>query len=136
MFFCVITANREGEGEGDSHREQAFCPSTQNRHPSRREAQVLQLMDKLEPQDLGMKEGDFEGLECSLCIPVVIPDTSTNQEAFEITIFVIPEGGEIPLHDHPNSEFFCFFVLFCLIFPSPSWFSYQARPRSLSPGVV
>ncbi|CAM9308343.1 unnamed protein product [Ascophyllum nodosum] len=88
-------------------------------------SKVLQLMDKLEPQDLGMKEGDFEGLECSLCIPVVIPDTSTNQEAFEITIFVIPEGGEIPLHDHPNMA-----VLTKILFGSLHVESYDLVGRS------
>lgn len=61
-------------------------------------------MDKLEPRDLGMAESDFEGLECSLCIPVVVAD-SIIQEAFEIAVFVIPAGGQIPLHDHPHSEY-------------------------------
>lgn len=61
-------------------------------------------MDELEPRDLGMVESDFEGLERSLCIPVVVADSFV-QEAFEIAVFVIPAGGEIPLHDHPHSEY-------------------------------
>lgn len=63
--------------------------------------QVLRLMDKLEPRDLGMSEDDFGGLRHSLCVPVV---AGGSEEAFEMTVFVLPKGGKIPLHDHPNSE--------------------------------
>ncbi|CAM9752503.1 unnamed protein product [Pylaiella littoralis] len=61
-------------------------------------SKVLRLMDKLEPRDLGLSEGDFQGLAHSLCIPVF----ADGDAFFEMTVFVLPEGGEIPLHDHPN----------------------------------
>ncbi|CAN0084697.1 unnamed protein product [Ectocarpus sp. 12 AP-2014] len=59
---------------------------------------VLRLMDKLQPRDLGLSERDFQGLTHSLCMPVY----GGPGAFFEMTVFVLPKGGEIPLHDHPN----------------------------------
>ncbi|CAM9788902.1 unnamed protein product [Ectocarpus sp. 4 AP-2014] len=59
---------------------------------------VLKLMDKLQPRDLGLSERDFQGLTHSLCMPVFGGPAA----CFEMTVFVLPKGGEIPLHDHPN----------------------------------
>lgn len=56
------------------------------------------MMDKLEPRDLGVSESDFRELSHSLCFPIVA------EKAIEITMFVLPRGGKIPLHDHPGSE--------------------------------
>ncbi|CAN0544695.1 unnamed protein product, partial [Ectocarpus sp. 12 AP-2014] len=55
-------------------------------------------MDKLQPEDLGLSERDFQGLTHSLCVPVF----GGPEACFEMTVFVLPKGGEIPLHDHPN----------------------------------
>ncbi|CAM9854171.1 unnamed protein product, partial [Ectocarpus sp. 13 AM-2016] len=59
---------------------------------------VLRLMDKLQPRDLGLSERDFQGLTHSLCMPIF----GGPEACFEMTVFVLPKGGEIPLHDHPN----------------------------------
>ncbi|CAM9917132.1 unnamed protein product [Ectocarpus sp. 6 AP-2014] len=59
---------------------------------------VLRLMDKLQPRDLGLSERDLQGLTQSLCMPVF----GGPEACFEMTVFVLPKGGEIPLHDHPN----------------------------------
>lgn len=47
----------------------------------------------------------LQGLTHSLCMPVVVDEESR----FEMTLFVLPKGGEIPLHDHPDSEL-CFLL--------------------------
>lgn len=41
-----------------------------------------------------------KGLTHSLCIPVFVDE----QLFFEMAVFILPTKGEIPLHDHPNSE--------------------------------
>lgn len=58
-------------------------------------------MDKLEPGDLGISEDDFQGLTHPLCVPVV---GGADAKGFEMTMFMLPKGGGIPLHDHPQSE--------------------------------
>lgn len=61
-------------------------------------------MDHLEPSDLGVSESEFRGLDRSLCVPVV---AGRSEGDFEMTMFVLPAGGAIPLHDHPNSGCLC-----------------------------
>ena len=63
--------------------------------------QILQMMEGLEPHDLGLVERDFQALRHPLCLPVL---ESESEQGFEMTVFILPKGGGIPLHDHPNSE--------------------------------
>eukprot|EP00903_Cladosiphon_okamuranus_P015133 g13994.t2 len=88
-------------------------------------SKVLKLMDKLEPRDLGLAEQDFQGLTHSLCIPVFVDE----QSFFEMTVFVLPTLGEIPLHDHPNMA-----VLSRVLFGSLGIDSYDIDVGMNEPG--
>lgn len=77
-------------------------------------------MDKLEPSDLGVAEDELRNLRHPLCVPVV---AGKSEDSFEITMFVLPKGGGIPLHDHPNSEWPCcchIYICRFKLFPLPS----------------
>lgn len=66
-------------------------------------------MDALKPEDLGLSEEQFEGLAHSLSLPIFLGGEEDYDEEtdpfFDLAIFVVPAGGEIPLHDHPHSEY-------------------------------
>ncbi|CAM9687396.1 unnamed protein product [Scytosiphon promiscuus] len=83
-------------------------------------AKVMRLMDTMEPRDLGMSEGDFQGLPHSLCMPIFVDD----EACFEMTVFVLPRGGEIPLHDHPNMA-----VMSRILFGSLEVDAYDMEPQ-------
>ena len=52
--------------------------------------QILQMMEGLEPHDLGLVERDFQALRHPLCLPVL---ESESEQGFEMTVFIRPRVG-------------------------------------------
>jgi hypothetical protein len=56
----------------------------------------LGLMNQLRLEHLGLSENGVNSVKRSCCMNIV----STGQ--FDLTVFILPSGSVIPLHDHPN----------------------------------
>ena len=59
-------------------------------------ADCLEAMNQITMDDVGLHERVVRNLPCSVCM------TIHSSELFDLAVFIIPAGGNIPLHDHPN----------------------------------
>ena len=56
----------------------------------------LDEMDSVKLEDLGIDLDYVENLKDCVCMNIV------NSAEFDIQVFIIPKGKQLPLHDHPN----------------------------------
>lgn len=59
-------------------------------------ASCLQEMNFLTLNDLGIKQTDLEGLSDSICMNII------RSEKYHISVFCLPKGCKLPVHDHPS----------------------------------
>lgn len=60
----------------------------------------INAMNAITLEDVGIDIESLRSLRLSICMDVC------STPLFDIAVFVIPEGGNIPLHDHPNMAVF------------------------------
>ena len=59
-------------------------------------SECMDAMNMLTLEDIGLRESALRSLRSSVCM------TICSNTFFDMAIFLIPAGGKIPLHDHPN----------------------------------
>ncbi len=59
-------------------------------------SQCLKMMNSVSLSDVGLKLGGLKDYGPTYCMNIV------QEETHDITVFVIPKGNSIPLHDHPG----------------------------------
>ena len=57
---------------------------------------IMEAMDKLSLEDIGLNRQRVEGVDCSQCFEVF------SSENFQLAVFILPAGEKLHLHDHPN----------------------------------
>ena len=59
-------------------------------------SEFMDAMNMLTLEDIGLRESALRSLRSSVCMAIC------SNKFFDMAIFLIPAGGKIPLHDHPN----------------------------------
>ncbi len=59
-------------------------------------AEIMEAMSKVQLSDLGLTEANLQRIKDNVCMHVVTTDD------FHVSVFIMPKGKGLPLHDHPG----------------------------------